>query len=70
MELNSGMIPIVESPKDYQAFCISPRNTNRLAIVFEPTKDNVFFTYCIENFDLGERHRLTATPMRQKYFLF
>ena len=67
MELNSGVIPIVKSPKDYQAFRISPSDTNRLAIVFEPTNDNVS-TYCVEFFDLGG-HRLTATPMRQKYFL-
>ena len=45
MELNSDVILIAKSPKDYQAFRISPRDTNRLA------NDNVS-TYCVENFDL------------------
>lgn len=53
MELTSCVIPIIKSPRDYQAFRISPRDTNRLAIVFDPTSDNVSFTYCVEIFDLG-----------------
>lgn len=64
MDLNSGVIPIVKSPKNYQVFRISPGDTNRLAIVFEPTNNNISFTYCIEIFDLRERHRPIATPMR------
>ena len=63
MELNSGVIPIVKSPKDYQAFRISPSDTNRLAIVFDPTNDNVSFTYCVENFDLGGK----TLPNRHSY---
>jgi len=31
---NQCMIPVVKSPQDYQAFRISPQDTNRLAIVF------------------------------------
>ena len=53
MELTSCVIPIFKSPQDYQAFRISPRDTNRLAIVFDPTTDNVSFTYCVEIFDIG-----------------
>ena len=49
----SCVIPTIKSPRDYQAFRISPRDTNRLAIVFDPTNDNVSFTYCVEIFDVG-----------------
>ena len=47
------MIPDVKSPKDYQAFRISPHDTNRLAIVFDPMTDNISFTFCVEIFDVG-----------------
>lgn len=49
----SCVIAVVKSPRDYQAFRISPGDTNRLAIVFDPTNDNVSFTYCVEIFDVG-----------------
>jgi mannose-6-phosphate isomerase-like protein (cupin superfamily) len=56
------VIPDVKSPKDYQAFRISP---NRLAIVFDPTTDDISFTFCVEIFDVGgktppNRHQLAA----------
>ena len=47
------MIPIAKSPKDYQAFRISPGDTNRLALVFEPTTANASLTLCVEIFDVG-----------------
>ncbi|MBW4577274.1 MAG: cupin domain-containing protein [Aphanothece sp. CMT-3BRIN-NPC111] len=47
------MIPIIKSPKDYQAFRISPNDTNRLAIVFDPTIANASVTLCVEIFDVG-----------------
>jgi len=47
------MIPLAKSPKDYQAFRISPGDTNRLAIVFEPTTANASLTLCVEIFDVG-----------------
>ena len=49
----SCVIPTIKSPREYQAFRISPRDTNCLAIVFDPTNDNVSFTYCVEIFDVG-----------------
>lgn len=49
------MIPIVKSPQDYQAYRISPQDTNRLAIVFDPTQSEVSLTVCIEIFDVGGR---------------
>ncbi len=47
------MIPVSKSPQDYQAFRISPGDTNRLAIVFDPTAANSSLTVCIEIFDAG-----------------
>ncbi|HAT12490.1 MAG TPA: cupin domain-containing protein [Microcoleaceae bacterium UBA11344] len=50
---NQCMIPVVKSPQDYQAFRISPQDTNRLAIVFDPVTANSSLTVCIEIFDVG-----------------
>jgi mannose-6-phosphate isomerase-like protein (cupin superfamily) len=47
------MIPIIKSPKDYQAYRISPHDTNRLAIVFEPATADASLTVCVEIFDEG-----------------
>lgn len=47
------MIPVVKSPQDYQTFRISPRDTNKLAIVFDPAAANSSLTVCIEIFDAG-----------------
>ncbi len=51
--INQCMIPVVKSPQDYQAFRISPGDTNRLAIVFDPVTANSSLTVCIEIFDVG-----------------
>lgn len=45
------MIPVIKSPKEYQAYRISPNDTNRLAIVFEPATANASITFCVEIFD-------------------
>ncbi len=47
------VIPLVKSPLDYQAFRISPGDTNRLAIVFDPSHANMSLTFCVEIFDEG-----------------
>ena len=62
---NSCVVPVIRSPKDYQAYRISPRDTNRLAIVFDPTVANVSLTYCVEIFDVGgktppNRHQIAV----------
>jgi len=49
----SCVIPVVKSPADYQAFRISPQDTNRLAIVFDPQIANISLTFCVEIFDIG-----------------
>ncbi|MCL1468672.1 cupin domain-containing protein [Argonema galeatum] len=50
---NRCMIPVVKSLRDYQAFRISPQDSNRLAIVFDPASANVSLTLCVEIFDAG-----------------
>ena len=57
------MIPVAKSPTDYQAYRISPDASNRLVIVFDPTKEDVAFTHCIEIFDVGGK----TPPNRHQY---
>lgn len=65
MESDQCVIPIFKTPRDYQAFRISPNDTNRLAIVFDPIIANMSLTYCVEIFDPGgktpaNRHQLAV----------
>nr|WP_318731893.1 MULTISPECIES: cupin domain-containing protein [unclassified Roseofilum] len=59
------MIPVFKSPTEYQAYRISPKDSNRLAIVFDPTMSDFSLTSCIEIFDPGgktppNRHQLAV----------
>jgi mannose-6-phosphate isomerase-like protein (cupin superfamily) len=59
------VIPVIKSPNDYQAYRISPNDTNRLAIVFDPVIANFSVTFCVEIFDVGgktppNRHQLAV----------
>ena len=61
----SCVLPVYKSPGDYQAYRISPQDTNRLALVFDPTIANVSLTYCVEIFDVGgktppNRHQMAV----------
>lgn len=47
------MIPAIVSPQDYQAYRISEHDTNRLAIVFDPSIAHASLTVCVEIFDPG-----------------
>ncbi|MDF5736311.1 MULTISPECIES: cupin domain-containing protein [unclassified Nostoc] len=47
------VIPVIKSPKDYQVYRISPKDSNRLAIIFDSTNANTSLTCCIEIFDVG-----------------
>lgn len=47
------MIPVIKTPKDYRAYRISPHDTNRLAIVFDPSSAGDSLTVCVEIFDPG-----------------
>jgi mannose-6-phosphate isomerase-like protein (cupin superfamily) len=65
MHAASCVIPVVKSPQDYQAYRISPHDTNRLAIVFDPAIANTSLTCCVEIFDVGgktppNRHQLAV----------
>ena len=50
--INSCVIPVIKSPSDYQAYRISPDDSNRLAIVFDPAMANSSLTCCVEIFDV------------------
>jgi mannose-6-phosphate isomerase-like protein (cupin superfamily) len=59
------MIPAVKSPRDYQAYRISPNDTNRLAIVFDPNIAKASLTAWVEIFAPGSKvpqhqHRLAV----------
>ncbi len=59
------VIPVFKSPNDYQAYRISPKSTNRLAIVFDPMNTRLSLTYCVEIFDVGgktppNRHQMAV----------
>jgi mannose-6-phosphate isomerase-like protein (cupin superfamily) len=61
----SCVVPVYKSPRDYQAYRISPGDSNRLAIVFDPTIANMSLTYCVEIFDVGgktppNRHQIAV----------
>lgn len=65
MDASHCVIPVAKSLKDYQAFRISPHDTNRLAIIFDPTNANTSLTVCLEIFDVGgktppNRHQLAV----------
>ncbi|MGB3512511.1 MAG: cupin domain-containing protein [Microcoleaceae cyanobacterium] len=59
------MIPVLKSAQDYQAYRISPQDSNRLAIIFDPIIANASLTVCLEIFDVGgktppNRHNLAV----------
>lgn len=57
------MIPVVKTLADYQAYRISPDDTNRLAIVFDPDRVNNSVTVCVEIFEVGSQ-----TPIHRHNF--
>ena len=59
------MIPVAKSPQEYQAFRISPGDTNKLAIVFDTATADMSLTVCVEIFDVGgktppNRHQMAV----------
>lgn len=63
--ISQCMIPLVQSAKQYQAYRISPKDSNRLAIIFEPATANASLTVCVEIFDKGgktppNRHQIAV----------
>ena len=57
------MIPVVNSPQDYQAYRISSNDKNKLAIIFSPANANASLTVCLEVFEVGGK-----TPLHQHHF--
>lgn len=53
MQDASCVIAVAKSPRDYQAYRISPNDTNRLAIIFDTASANTSLTCCLEIFDVG-----------------
>ena len=49
------MISVVKTLTDYQAYRISPNDTNRLAIIFDPDSANDSLTVCVEIFEVGSK---------------
>ena len=63
--LEHCVIPVVKSPGDYQAYRVSPHDTNRLAIIFDPNTAATSLTVCVEIFDPGgktppNRHQIAV----------
>jgi mannose-6-phosphate isomerase-like protein (cupin superfamily) len=59
------VIPVIKSPQDYRAYRISPGDSNRLAIVFDPAIAHASLTVCVEIFDPGgktppNRHQIAV----------
>jgi mannose-6-phosphate isomerase-like protein (cupin superfamily) len=57
------VIPVIKTPKDYQSYRISPKDSNRLAIIFDPSNAHDSLTVCVEIFDVGG-----ATPPNRHDF--
>ena len=61
----SCVLPVLKSPHNYQVFRISPEDTNRLALLVDPTLGHAKLTCCVEIFDVGgrtptHRHQIAA----------
>ena len=61
----SCVLPVLKSPHNYQVFRISPDDTNRLALLVDPTLGHAKLTCCVEIFDVGgktptHRHQIAA----------
>ena len=65
MQAISCVIPVVKSPQDYQVYRISPNDTNRLAIIFDPATANSSLTCCVEIFEVGGK----TPPNRHQWAL-
>jgi mannose-6-phosphate isomerase-like protein (cupin superfamily) len=53
MSTKTCVLSVAKSPQDYQVFRISPHDTNRLAIIFDPNTADISLTLCVEIFDVG-----------------
>ena len=59
---------VARSAREYRCFRISPNDTNRLAIVFDPIGDGIDFICTIEIFDVGGKTPPNMHPVGQEMF--
>jgi mannose-6-phosphate isomerase-like protein (cupin superfamily) len=59
---------IVKQPRAYRSFRISPGDSNRLAIIFDPIDERVPFISCVEIFD--EHGRTPPNVHRSAFEMF
>jgi mannose-6-phosphate isomerase-like protein (cupin superfamily) len=59
---------VAKTSGDYRCFKISPGDTNRLAILFDPIGDGVDFICTIEIFDVGGKTPPNTHPIGQEMF--
>ncbi len=59
---------VAKTSRDYRCFRISPGDSNRLAIVFDPVGDQVDFICTVEIFDVGGKTPPNMHPRGQEMF--
>lgn len=59
---------IAKSRETYRAYRISPGDTNRLVLVFDPIGEHANFVFAVEIFDPGGRTPPNAHPKAQEMF--
>ena len=59
---------VAKTSRDYRCFKISPGDTNRLAIVFDPVGDQTDFICTVEIFDVGGKTPPNMHPRGQEMF--
>jgi mannose-6-phosphate isomerase-like protein (cupin superfamily) len=59
---------VARTSADYRCYRISPGDTNRLAIVFDPIDDGVDFICTVEIFDVGGKTPPNRHPVGQEMF--
>jgi len=59
---------VARTPLDYRCFRISPGDSNRLAILFDPVGDGVDFVCTVEIFDVGGKTPPNSHAVGQEMF--
>lgn len=60
---------MIAKPREaYRAYRISPTDTNRLVLVFDPIGERANFVFAIEIFDVGGKTPPNAHPKAQEMF--
>ncbi len=59
---------IIKSSGSYEAFRISPNDTNKMVLIFDPTEDAANFVSVVEIFDVGGRTPPNKHEIGQEMF--